>query len=167
MQYSRPAHQQLSLIGRQCRQTRSGASMARGPRHFSPAVQSAPWSYESTSNNAQMMRMPDIRLKFISGSYPARRAACSTKPQRIVSNLRVLFLQTLPARGIWDITKGCSTSQPRRMETSTSSSRASLVGHLELLRKEPAYDQCLVRSGTSDSAKHIGALLCDDAQEKD
>jgi hypothetical protein len=111
------------------------------------------------SNNAQMMPMPDIRLNFISGSYPPRRAACSTKPQRIVSNLSVLFLQTLPARGIWDINKGCSTSRPRRMKTSTSSSRASLVGYLELLPKEPAYDQCLVRSGTSDRAKHIGTLL--------
>ncbi len=138
--------------------------MARGPRLSSPAVQSSPWSYESTSNNAQMMPMPDIRLKFISCSYPPRRAACSTKPQRIVSNFRVLFLQILPARGIWDITMGCSTSRPRRMKTSISSSRASLVGHLELLRKEPAYDQCLVRSGTSDRSKQIGILLCGDAQ---
>ena len=137
--------------------------MARGPRLSSPAVQSAPWSYESTSNNAQMMPMPDILLKFISGSYLPRRATCSTKQQRIVSNLRVLFLQTLPA----NIYMGCSTSRPRRMKTSTSSSRASLVSHLELLRKEPAYDQCLARSGTSDRAKHIGTLLCGDAQEKD
>ena len=109
MQYSRPAHQQLPLIGRQRRQTRSGASMARGPRFFSPAVQSAPWSYESTSNDVQMMPMQDIRLTFIPGSYPICRAACSTKPQRIVSNLRVLFLQTLSIGRIWDITKGCST----------------------------------------------------------
>ena len=141
MQYSRLAHRQLSLIGRQRRQTRSGASMARGPRLFSPAVQSAPWSYQSTSNNAQMMPMPDIRLKFISGSYPPRHAACSTKPQRIVSNLRVLFLQMFSARRIWDITQGCSTLRPRRMKTSTSSSRTSLVGHLELLRKEPAQEE--------------------------
>ena len=114
--------------------------MARGPRLFSPAVQSAPWSYESTSNNAQMMPMQDIWFTFTSGSYPPRRAACSTKPQRIVSNLNGLFFQTLSAGRIWDITKGCSTLRPRRMKTSTSSSRASLVGHLELLRKEPAYD---------------------------
>ena len=93
-----------------------------------------------TCNSEQMMPMPDIRLKFIYGSYLPRHAACSTKPQRIVSDLRVFFLQTLSAGRIWDITKGCSTSRPRRMKTSTSSSRTSLVGHLELLRKEPAYD---------------------------
>ena len=119
-----------------------------------------------TCNSEQMMPMPDIRLKFIYGSYLPRHAACSTKPQRIVSDLRVLFLQTLSAGRIWDITKGCSTSRPRRMKTSTSSSRTSLVGHLELLRKEPAYDQCLVRTGTSDRAKHTGTLLCN-AQGED
>ena len=166
MQYSRPAHRQLSLIGQQCRQTRSGAYMARGPRLFSPTVQSAPWSYQSTSNNSQMMPMPDIRLKFTSGSYPPLRAACSTKPQRTMSNLRVLFFQFLSARRTWNITKRCSTPRPRRMKTSTSSPLASLVGHLELLPKEPAYDQRLVRSGASYRAKHIGTLLCD-AQEED
>jgi hypothetical protein len=51
MQYSRPAHQQLPLIGRQRRQTRSGASMAPEPCLFSSAVQYGLWSYESTSNN--------------------------------------------------------------------------------------------------------------------
>ena len=33
-------------------------------------------------------------------------------------------------------------------------------------RKEPAYDQSLVRTGTSDRAKHTGTLLCD-AQGQD
>ena len=84
--------------------------------------------------------MPDILLTFIPGSYPICRAACSTKPQRIVSNLRALFLQTLSAGRIWDITKRCSTLRPHRMKTSTSSSRTSLVGHMEPLRKESAYD---------------------------
>ena len=153
-EHSRPAHQQLPLIGRQRRQTRSGASMARGPRFFSPAVQSAPWSYESTSNDVQVMTMQDIRLTFIPGSYPICRAACSTKPQRIVSNPRALFLQTLSAGRIWDITKGCSTLLPCRMKTSTSSSRASLVGHMEPLRKESAYDH--LRSLILSIVEHPG-----------
>ena len=128
--------------------------MARGPHFFSPAVQSAPWSYESTSNDVQMMPMQDIRLTFISGSYPICRAVCSTKPQRIVSNLHGLFFQTLSAGRIWDITKGCSTPRPRRMKTSTSSSLASLVGHLELLRKEPAYDH--MRALLTTIIDHLG-----------
>ena len=33
-------------------------------------------------------------------------------------------------------------------------------------RKEPAYDQSLVRTGTSDRAKHTGTLLCN-AQGED
>ena len=130
--------------------------MARGPRFFSPAVQSAPWSYESTSNDVQMMTMQDIRLTFIPGSYPICRAACSTKPQRIVSNPRALFLQTLSAGRIWDITKGCSTLRPCRMKTSTSSSRASLVGHMEPLRKESAYDH--LRSLKLSIVEHSGIM---------
>jgi hypothetical protein len=49
-QYSRPAHQQLPSIGRQCRKTRSGAAMAWGPLLFSPSVQSTLWSYQINSN---------------------------------------------------------------------------------------------------------------------
>jgi hypothetical protein len=49
-QYSRPAHRQLPSIGRQCRKTRSGATMARGPLLFSPSVQPTLWSYQSNSN---------------------------------------------------------------------------------------------------------------------
>jgi hypothetical protein len=123
-------------------------------------------------NQDEHAPMQDILLKFISGSYPPpprRHAACSTKPQLLVTNLHVLFFQTLSAGRVWSITKGCSTSRPCSplgMKTSTSSSLASLVCHLELLRKEPAYDQRLVRPGTSDRAKHIWTLLCY-AQEED
>ena len=69
-EHSRPAHQQLPLIGRQRRQTRSGASMARGPRFFSPAVQSAPWSYESSSNDVQMMLMQEKTEQTAPASSP-------------------------------------------------------------------------------------------------
>eukprot|EP00291_Cryptomonas_curvata_P005706 CAMPEP_0172198582 /NCGR_PEP_ID=MMETSP1050-20130122/28172_1 /TAXON_ID=233186 /ORGANISM="Cryptomonas curvata, Strain CCAP979/52" /LENGTH=568 /DNA_ID=CAMNT_0012875429 /DNA_START=342 /DNA_END=2048 /DNA_ORIENTATION=- len=49
-QYSRPAHRQLPLNGRQCRKTRSGATMARGPHPFSSSVQSTLWSCQGYSN---------------------------------------------------------------------------------------------------------------------
>jgi hypothetical protein len=91
-------------------------------------------------NQDEQAPMPDIGLTLTFGSYPLCSASCSTKQKRIVSHLGVLFFQTLSAGRIWDITKGCSTSRPRRMKTSTSSSRSPLVGHWELLRKEPAYD---------------------------
>ncbi len=123
--------------------------------------------FRTPSATRTKMNMPQCRT-FCSSLFLAltplppprrrRRAACSTKPQLIVINLHVLFFQTLSAGRVWGITKGCSTSRPRSprwMKTSTSSSLASLVGHLELLRKEPAYDQRLVRAGTSDRAKHI------------
>ena len=48
--YSRQAHWQLPLNGRQCRKTRSGATMARGPHLLSPSVQSTLWSYQGYSN---------------------------------------------------------------------------------------------------------------------
>ena len=49
-EYSRPAHRQLPLNGRQSRKTRPGATMARGPLLFSPSVQSIIWSNQGNSN---------------------------------------------------------------------------------------------------------------------
>ena len=69
-EHSRPAHQQLPLIGRQRRQTRSGASMARGQRFSSPAVQSAPWSYESSGNDVQVMLMQEKTEQTAPASSP-------------------------------------------------------------------------------------------------
>ncbi len=80
MQCPRPAHQQLPLIGRQRRQTRSGASMARGTRVFSPAVQSAPWSYESTSNDVQMMPDDDGIRGHVNDEGPSRSRTPPTSP---------------------------------------------------------------------------------------
>jgi hypothetical protein len=48
--YSHPAHRKLTLNGRQCRRTRSGAIMARGPLLLSPSVQSTLWSYHCYGN---------------------------------------------------------------------------------------------------------------------
>jgi hypothetical protein len=46
-QYSRQVHWQLPSIGRHCRKTRSGATMAWGQLLFSPSVQPTLWSYQS------------------------------------------------------------------------------------------------------------------------
>ena len=48
--YSHPAHRQLTLNGRQCRRTRSGAIMARGPLLLSPSVQPTLWSFRGYCN---------------------------------------------------------------------------------------------------------------------
>ena len=74
-------------------------------RHYLNAEDSEELSKEKKvehalyAKSALMMLMPDIRLKSIYGSYPRRRVVCSTKPQRITSNLHVLIFKSFPGEG--------------------------------------------------------------------